>query len=51
VKNPQLQLYLQQFKDINVQNRNTYTLEDGFYIRRKGLGNIATKYEKVIICF
>jgi hypothetical protein len=28
----QLQLYLQQFRDIDFQNRNTYTLEDGLYI-------------------
>jgi hypothetical protein len=30
-----LQLYLQQFRDIDVQNRNTYTLEDGLYFGRK----------------
>jgi hypothetical protein len=47
----QLQLYLQQFRDIDVQNRNTYTLEDGLYIGRKGLGAIATNFRKIIISF
>jgi hypothetical protein len=49
--NEQLQLYLQQFRDTDVQNRNTYTLEDGLYIRRKGLPAITTNFRKVIICF
>jgi hypothetical protein len=51
VRNDQLQLYLQQFRDIDVQNRNTYSLEDELHIGRKGLGLIATKFNKVIICF
>jgi hypothetical protein len=51
VRDEQLHLYLQQFRDVDVQNRNTYTLEDGLYIGRKELGRIATKFNKVIICF
>jgi hypothetical protein len=51
LKDSQLQLYLQQFRVIDVQNRNTYTLEDTLYIGRKGLGPIATNFRKVIICF
>jgi glucose-6-phosphate dehydrogenase assembly protein OpcA len=51
VRNDKLQLYLQQLRDIDVQNRNTFILEDGLYIGRKGLGPIASKLNKVIICF
>jgi hypothetical protein len=51
MREEQLQLYLQQFRDIDVQNRHTFILEDGLYIGRKGLGPIATKFNKVIIGF
>jgi hypothetical protein len=51
LRNEQVHLYLQQLSDIDVLNRNTYTLEDGLYIGRKLLGPIATKFNKVIICF
>jgi hypothetical protein len=52
LRDSQLQFYLQQFRDIDVQNRNTYILEDGLYIGRKGLGNIVTNFKKkIIICF
>jgi hypothetical protein len=47
----QIQIYIQQFRDIEVLNNNSYTLEDGLYIGRGGLGYIATKFIKVIIFF
>jgi hypothetical protein len=36
---------------MDTRNRNRYTLEDGLNIGRKGLGNIATNFKKVITCF
>jgi hypothetical protein len=49
MRKEQFHLYLQQLRDIDVLNRYTYTLEDGLYIGRKGLGPIATYSNKVII--
>jgi hypothetical protein len=43
------QLYLQHFRGIHTQN--TYTLNYGLYIGRRGLEHITIKFGKVIICF
>jgi hypothetical protein len=51
LRDSQLQLHLQQFTQIDIQNRNIYTLENELYIGRKGLGPMAIKFKKVTICF
>jgi hypothetical protein len=51
LRDSQLQLHLQQFRNIFSQNWNIYTLEDGLYIGRKWLGNIVQIFKKWFYVF
>jgi hypothetical protein len=46
-----LQGYLQNFRTYDFENRGTYNINNRLYIGRAGLGPIATRFEKLIICF
>jgi hypothetical protein len=45
------QVYAELIRDCDYVNRDTYNVSDGLYIGKTRLGNITTKFGKVIICF
>jgi hypothetical protein len=49
--NYNLQGYLEQFRVNDYNNRGGYNIDNGLFIRTQGLGPIATKFGKMIICF
>jgi hypothetical protein len=46
-----LQTYAEYIRDYEYVNRSAYNVDNGLYIGKTGLGPIATKLGKVIICF
>jgi hypothetical protein len=50
LNNYNLQGYLEHFR-VNNYNKGEYNVDNGFFIGRGGLGPIATKFGKLIICF
>jgi hypothetical protein len=51
LNNYNLQGYLEQFRVNDYKSRGAYNVDNGFFIGRPGLGPIATRFEKLIICF
>jgi hypothetical protein len=51
LNNYNLQGYLEQFRINDYKSRGTYNVDNRLFIGRGGLGPIATRFGKLIICF
>jgi hypothetical protein len=51
LNNYNLHGYLEQFRVNDYNSRSAYNVDNGLYIGRGGLGPIATRFKKLIICF
>jgi hypothetical protein len=51
LSNYNLQGYLERFRTDDKNSRNAYNVKNRLFIGRAGLGPIATRYKKLIICF